>query len=382
MHHQHNTNSVAKHSMKTRMRLGMMLGAMLALGSCQGDTFVLLRIEGSVPGGQALKLRVVDNTGPQAATFTFPEDGKAFTLPGTIDFQVPASQGRLGVFVWVQSNSGGALAQARSVACFKVAANAKNTATLTLQPAAPAFSPNSVQDCKCNGELDMCDPNAVGSTGGAGGSLGTGGTVGNLGGSGGTGGSGGLAPITGGMGGSVTDGGVPIVDAATMDVAGGVDAAVVKLDAAVANALFSFDNAGDWTSAETTITQDSAEKVQGAGSASFSTTANTSVFITSRPFASIEVPGATATLGLSVHVEAAPDTQAAIQLSFNCPSAAVYNNYQGRIALLGLKVGWNQIQFTLRPEVVQALKAQSSNCTFRFDHTAIGKFHYDNLLFL
>jgi len=384
MHQQYDTNSVAKRAIRMRTHLGILMGALLALGSCQGDTMVLLRIEGSVPGGQALKLRVVDSTGPQATTFPFPEDGKAFTLPGTIDFQVPSSQGRLGVFVWVESSSGGALAQARSFACFKVAARAKNTATLTLQPAAPAFSPNSVQDCKCNGELDMCDPNAVGSTGGIGGTLGTGGAVGGLGGTGGTGGSGGSTPSTGGMGGTVTDGGMPIVDASAMGGSGGVDAAVVKLDAAVvvSNELFSFDKAADWTSGETTVTQDTAEKVQGTSSIRFTTTAATSAFIRSRAFASSEVPGATTKLGLSVRVETVPDNQASIQLWFECTAAAVYNAYIERKALSGLSVGWNQLTFTLPANVVAALKGQNNGCKFWMDHQGVGKFHYDNLGFL
>jgi hypothetical protein len=383
MHQQHEMNSVAKTSVSKRLRLSMLLGTVLALGSCQGDTTVLLRIEGSAPGGKFLKLRIVDNAGPQATTFSFPEDGNAFTLPGTIDFQVPSSQGRLGVFVWVESPTGVALAQARSVACFKVAANAKNTATLTLLPAAPAFSPNAVQDCKCNGELDMCDPNAVGSAGGAGA-----GSLGGTGGSGGIVGGGGSSPITGGTGGSATDGGMPIVDAAAMGGTGGVDAAVVKLDAAVvkldaaiANALFSFDNASDWTSAEATITQDTAEKVQGTGAISFTTTTNKSVFINSRPFSTSETPGATTTLGISVHVEKAPDTQAALQILFNCPPIA-NGSYLGRVPFLGLNVGWNQIRFTLTKDAFDALKAQSNNCTFKLDHQGIGKFHYDNLVFL
>lgn len=378
---QHHEN-IAFHTQAGRSaRCTAALLALMALGSCQGDTTILLRIEGSVPGGQELKLRVVDTTGPLPDTFTFPESGKPFTLPGTIDFRVPSSQGRLGVFVWVQSSSGGALAQARSVACFRVAANASNTATLTLQPAAPAFSVNSVQDCKCNGDLDMCDPNLVGNTGGTG-------NIGGAGGAGGKsslGGAGGSAPGTGGQAGSLADGGPPPSDGAAMGGSAGMDAAKADAAPVVTNGLFAFDTPGDWMSGETTVSHDTAEKNQGTASLSFTVAAPAkSAYIRSRPFATAEVPGATTKIGLSVHVQAAQPPESNIQMWFECVTATprVDNAYIQYKSLAGLAVGWNQLVFDLPEKVVAALQGQNTGCKFWMDHQAVGTFRYDNLVFL
>lgn len=362
------------------VRRTLWLCSLALLLSCQGDTSILLRLEGDVPGAQVIKLRVVDGTGALPNTFTFPDGAKPLSLPGTIDFQVPADQRRIGMFVWVQSNSGGVLAHARSFACFKVAANAENKATLTLAPVAAAFSPNIVQDCKCNGDLDMCDPNAVANTGGTGGA-GTGGVSGS-GGVFGSGGSGGTR--TGGSGGTATfDGGVGDTGVAGTGGTGGTspDAGVVA-DAApvVVNAVFSFDNVADWSSTETTLTPDTAVKAQGTASLSF-TVAN-KAYIRSRAFNTAEVPNATAKLGLSVHLEATASSEANIQLWFECQSASVFNSYVQYKPLGGLALGWNQIVFDLPMAVVNALKAPHPDCKFWMEHQAAGQFRYDNMTFL
>ncbi len=354
---------------------GVVLNLLAAALACQGETTVLLRVEGSAPGASALKLHLVDETGALPGEYNFPEGGGPLQLPGTILVKTGSDKNALGVFLWAQTSAGVAVAQVRSFACYKIVAGTQNNFTLELQAAPPAFSPNIVQDCRCQGERDMCGaPSNNTGGGGQGGSGGFAGAAGN----GSDAGTSGVA----GMGGIAADAGLPNSDAASMGGNMMTDAASVPDGRPiVVNGLFSFDVAGDWTSQELTVALDSETKTQGMASLSFTAT-ETVAFIRGRDFATNEIAGLTTKLALDVHVPAGLGSSHNAQLWFSCPAASVYNAYVQYRSLANLPAGWNHLTFTLPAAVTGALMGQHQGCRFWIHHEAPGRFRYDNLRFV
>lgn len=337
---------------------------------------MLLRLQGGAATATArkVKLRLVTKDGALAMPYGFPEGDGALTLPGTVLVKVGDNVGALGVFLWAENASGQPVAHVRSQACYRINSGAQNTFDLELQPVPAAFVPNAAEACRCNGSEDMCARGgSVGGMGGSGsgGGFSTGGAHATMGGSGG-GGAGGInVAVDGGSG----DDAAPVMGGRTVDAAGMPDAAPV-----VSNGLFSFDNAGDWSSQEAAVTLDMVVKSQGAASIKF--TAGAAAYVRSRPFATNELTGATNKLALDVHVSVPPAAGHNIQLWFQCERASVYNAYVQYKALHGLSAGWHQLIFDLPAPVVQALRGQHEGCLLWMQHEAPGTYHYDNMGFV
>lgn len=344
---------------------------------------MLLRIEGSAPGATVLKLRLVDEAGALPGDYTFPEAPEAgLTLPGSILVKLGDSASALGVFLWAENAAGKAVAHVRSRSCYRIASGSQNDFTLELQAAPAAFTSNAVEDCRCQGDGDMCAAPSQ-TTGGSGGNAGTGGTGGTFDVAGMAGSTGGLGggSSSGGFGGSTTgiDAG-SFLDASAMGGSTPDAAAPTDVGPVVTNEIFGFEKASDWTSQEAQLSLDTQTKSQGAASLKF--TAGERVFVRSRPFATNEVAGVTSKLALDVHVSSAPGSSHNIQLWFQCEAAAVYNAYVEYRSLANLQPGWHQIVFSLPASVVTALGAQHAGCQFWFQHEAPGTFRYDNMGFV
>ena len=129
------------------------------------------------------------------------------------------------------------------------------------------------------------------------------------------------------------------------------------------NTLFSFENTADWSSSQTILGGNTAQKSHG--DASLSVPAVSWVEVKSRAFSTSETPGATAKLNLDVFVPA-PQPNAtwagAVQAYFSCPAAGLYNVYVGQQSLNNRFVGeFNSLVFDLPASVVTVL--QTANRT-------------------
>ena len=133
------------------------------------------------------------------------------------------------------------------------------------------------------------------------------------------------------------------------------------------NTLFSFENTADWSSSQTVLGRNTAQKSHG--DASLSVPAVSWVEVKSRAFSTSETPGATAKLNLDVFVPA-PQPNAtwagAVQAYFSCPAAGLYNVYVGQQSLNNRFVGeFNSLVFDLPASVVTVLQtANRTGCSF------------------
>ncbi len=359
----------------------------VALGGCGAKTGIVLTLEGNLPEAKALKLRVIGVDGPWPEVIDVP----ARALPAVVTIETPEDAGRIGVVVWAVDGAGAIVGRALSGACMRVTPRVEAKYDLALEPAPTDFSPSLADRCRCQADMPkaaMCpggdeppgpvDP-SPGRDGGAAPGADAGGAPGPD------------APTAPGerldaSPARPADAGAPPDAARPVDPRG--DAGPTPVDPTpgngqlATNSFFSFERAGDWTSTEATVTQETAAVTDGRAALAF--TANGRTYIRSRVFDTSELPKPiTKKLSLDVFLSEMQAGQHNIQLWFECKAANVYNGYVAIRGLMGVPPGaYATLVFDVPDQIFAALKGSHSGCQLWMEHIGVGATKYDRLGFV
>ena len=134
----------------------------------------------------------------------------------------------------------------------------------------------------------------------------------------------------------------------------------------VSSSLLSFENAGDWSSAQTTVNRDAVFEIDG--DFSLAVPINGWAEVRSRAFSTTEITGETSHLSLDVFIPQPPPNlfwTGDVQVAFDCPSAGFSNRLVGSASLTNrFKDEFNQLSFTVPSDVLTALRGSFSACRF------------------
>ena len=161
--------------------------------------------------------------------------------------------------------------------------------------------------------------------------------------------------------------GVSTVEWRVVDAAGQAATANQHVTVVAIGNVLGFEQAGQWSSPQATLTQVSSPKTQG-GSA---TAVNGSGFIeiTSIPLDARTLPGVTSHLAYDLFIPTNPPNPfyvGATQLYVTCPSAGINNQFISQIELTGKPLGaFSTMNFTLPTNVVKRCRAPSATSRSR-----------------
>jgi hypothetical protein len=369
------------------VRPAAILGLVFVASCSQSTTEVIVTVGGDVPGAVALFARVVDQDGAHEQVHSTGTAEDPMELPATIHLRLGASR-RVGLVVWVAGEGGDILAAARSARCFEFQAG--GVEALVLSPAPDGWSPSMADGCRCdpvNPSAPMCpgDPDPLGDAGAG---------AADAGGPDDTAPPPDAAPPDRG----VADGAAPEVAAdapadGPFDAAATSDARDATVDARppdaatsvrVPNALFGFEMTGtDWTSAETPLTRDTAQRTEGAASVAFTLpAAGGTTYVRSRAFATDELGATGPSLSVDMFVGQSQVANANMEMWVDCPSATVNGVYLGYRALSALKVNsWTPVTFRMPAPVAAAYAGKFKDCKTWFKVDGRGLFRYDRMGF-
>jgi hypothetical protein len=149
--------------------------------------------------------------------------------------------------------------------------------------------------------------------------------------------------------------------------------------------IFSFDDAERWNSTQVQLSNNTVNKVEGTASMLVTGKAD----FRSVSFNTWQLTNITNKLNVEVYV---PNPQpnkwwlGALQLSFDCPEAGVYNQYLGQKDLTHLfRNEFNSVVFDLSAETVARLKANAGGCTFQYSlnvNNGSGQWFFDKMGFI
>jgi len=150
--------------------------------------------------------------------------------------------------------------------------------------------------------------------------------------------------------------------------------------------LLSFEDSEDWTASNGT---NSSSAWVTDGEASLSVSGTGYVELESRPLNTSYLAEVTNLLSIELAVPDVvtnPYWQGTLQLFVSCPSANIYNAFQGQIDLAQATLGdYNQLVFDLDNSVVSAFAAIGQICSLKFSLNVpegSGAYHFDHVTFV
>jgi hypothetical protein len=161
--------------------------------------------------------------------------------------------------------------------------------------------------------------------------------------------------------------GVSTVDWKVVDGAGHAATATQHVTVVAIGNVFGFEQAGQWSSPQATLTQVSSPKTQGASA--MAVNGSGFIEISSIAMDARTLPGVTSHLAYDLFIPTNPPNPfwiGATQLYVSVPSVGIYNQFIAQIELTGKPLGaFSTMSFTLPTNVVTALRGASSDVTFK-----------------
>jgi hypothetical protein len=161
--------------------------------------------------------------------------------------------------------------------------------------------------------------------------------------------------------------GVSIVEWRVVDGAGQAATANQRVTVVAIGDVLGFEKAGQWSSPQATLTQVTSPKTQGAQA--MAVNGSGFIEISSVALDARTLPGVTSKLAYDLFIPTNPPNPfyvGATQLYVSVPSVGINNQFIAQIELTGKPLGaFSQMTFNLPTNVVNALRGQSTDVTFK-----------------